>query len=78
MCLYGSRSFSKRQLFKTVLYLVNMCTPLKGFLKTILSCFAGHLAGADTGESGCYFNNAAVAVRAAQAAGATRVMVIDW
>ncbi|WIA13662.1 hypothetical protein OEZ85_007224 [Tetradesmus obliquus] len=39
---------------------------------------AGHVAGVDSGEAGNYFNNAAVAVRAAQAAGARRVMVIDW
>jgi acetoin utilization deacetylase AcuC-like enzyme len=36
------------------------------------------LAGIDTTEAGNYFNNAAVAVRAAQHAGARRVMVIDW
>lgn len=34
--------------------------------------------GADSGEAGNYFNNAAVAVRAAQRAGARRVMLIDW
>jgi hypothetical protein len=36
------------------------------------------LAGIDATEAGNYFNNAAVAVRAAQHAGARRVMVIDW
>lgn len=34
--------------------------------------------GIDTTEAGSYFNNVAVAVRAAQHAGARRVMVIDW
>lgn len=34
--------------------------------------------GINTTEGGAYFNNAAVAVRAAQHAGARRVMVIDW
>jgi acetoin utilization deacetylase AcuC-like enzyme len=29
-------------------------------------------------QSGCYFNNAAVAVRAAQAAGAKRVLLVDF
>jgi acetoin utilization deacetylase AcuC-like enzyme len=29
-------------------------------------------------QSGCYFNNAAIAVRAAQAAGAQRVLLVDW
>jgi histone deacetylase 6 len=39
---------------------------------------AGHVAGVGLGEAGNYLNNAAVAVKAAQAAGARRVMVIDW
>jgi 4'-phosphopantetheinyl transferase EntD len=29
-------------------------------------------------QSGCYFNNAAVAARAAQGAGAQRVLIVDW
>jgi acetoin utilization deacetylase AcuC-like enzyme len=39
---------------------------------------AGHNAKRDLASGGCYFNNAAVAARAAQAAGAKRVMVVDW
>lgn len=35
-------------------------------------------SGINTTEGGAYFNNVAVAVRAAQHAGARRVMVIDW
>jgi hypothetical protein len=29
-------------------------------------------------QSGCYFNSAAVAARAAQVAGAQRVLIVDW
>jgi acetoin utilization deacetylase AcuC-like enzyme len=39
---------------------------------------AGHSAKRDLGTGGSYYNNAAVAVRAAQAAGAERVLVLDW
>ncbi len=38
----------------------------------------GHMASHDHAESGSYFNNAAVAARAAQAAGAARVLIVDW
>lgn len=38
----------------------------------------GHTAGADSTEGGSYFNNAAVAARAAQRAGARRVLIVDW
>ncbi|KAJ9508999.1 hypothetical protein QJQ45_001447 [Haematococcus lacustris] len=38
----------------------------------------GHHATYNTAQSGCYLNNAAIAARAAQAAGAQRVMIVDW
>ena len=38
---------------------------------------AGHHATRSLAQSGCYFNNAAVATRAAQAAGAKRVLILD-
>lgn len=39
---------------------------------------AAAAVGVDSTEGGNYFNNIAVAARAAQAAGARRVMIIDW
>jgi hypothetical protein len=41
-------------------------------------CPTGHHAKRDLASAGSYFNNAAIAVRAAQAAGARRVMLVDW
>lgn len=38
----------------------------------------GHHAESNTAMGFCFFNNAAVAARAAQAAGAERVMILDW
>lgn len=38
----------------------------------------GHLSGRDRAEGGGLYNNVAVAARAAQAAGAGRVMILDW
>lgn len=45
---------------------------------TCTSAPAGHNAKRDLGTAGSYYNNAAVAVRAAQAAGAERVLLLDW
>lgn len=67
----------------------NKLTDLWRFTRPVLSqavlchampCYAMPLnsTGVDTTEAGAYFNNMAVAVRAAQHAGARRVMVIDW
>lgn len=39
---------------------------------------AGSHAGRNMAQAGCFFNNVAVAARAAQRAGAQRVMIIDW
>uniref|UniRef100_A0A383V5R9 Histone deacetylase domain-containing protein n=1 Tax=Tetradesmus obliquus TaxID=3088 RepID=A0A383V5R9_TETOB len=38
----------------------------------------GHHAESNTAMGFCFFNNAAVAARAAQAAGAERVLILDW
>lgn len=38
----------------------------------------GHHAESNTALGFCFFNNAAVAARAAQAAGAARVLILDW
>lgn len=38
----------------------------------------GHHAESSVAMGFCYYNNAAVAARAAQAAGARRVVVVDW
>lgn len=38
----------------------------------------GHHAESNTVMGFCFFNNAAVAARAAQAAGAERVAILDW
>ena len=39
---------------------------------------AGHHAESGMAMGFCFFNNAAVAARAAQAAGAQRVLILDW
>ncbi len=39
---------------------------------------AGHHAESGMAMGFCFFNNAAVAARAAQAAGARRVIILDW
>lgn len=39
---------------------------------------AGHHAESGMAMGFCFFNNAAVAARAAQAAGAQRVIILDW
>jgi len=39
---------------------------------------AGHLTGEGRAEGGNLYNNVAVAARAAQRAGAERVMIVDW
>lgn len=44
----------------------------------VLSRPAGHHAMTDTGWGFCIFNNAAIAARAAQRAGARRVAIVDW
>ncbi|KAI8463818.1 MAG: hypothetical protein J3K34DRAFT_388866, partial [Monoraphidium minutum] len=38
----------------------------------------GHHAESNTAMGFCFFNNAAVAARAARAAGASRVLILDW
>ena len=38
----------------------------------------GHHAESNTSQGFCIYNNAAIAARAAQAAGAARVLVVDW
>jgi histone deacetylase 6 len=38
----------------------------------------GHHAESNTVMGFCFYNNAAVAARAAQAAGAERVVILDW
>ncbi|KAL0033146.1 hypothetical protein WJX79_005419 [Trebouxia sp. C0005] len=38
----------------------------------------GHHAESNTAMGFCFFNNAAIAARAAQAAGAERVLILDW
>lgn len=38
----------------------------------------GHHAESNTAMGFCFFNNAAIAARAAQAAGARRVLILDW
>ena len=38
----------------------------------------GHHAESGQAMGFCFFNNAAVAARAAQAAGARRVLILDW
>lgn len=38
----------------------------------------GHHAESNTSMGFCFFNNAAVAARAAQAAGARRIIILDW
>lgn len=38
----------------------------------------GHHAAPDTADGYCFFNNVAVAARAAQAAGIERVAIVDW
>lgn len=38
----------------------------------------GHHAESNTAMGFCFFNNAGIAARAAQAAGAGRVLVVDW
>ena len=39
---------------------------------------AGHHAGVASVGGGCLLNNAALAARAARAAGAPRVLILDW
>jgi hypothetical protein len=48
------------------------------YLFQSLPLLAGHHAESNTSMGFCFFNNAAVAARAAQAAGARRVIVLDW
>lgn len=48
-------------------------------LPPLFLCYVtGHHAESGMAMGFCFFNNAAVAARAAQAAGAGRVLILDW
>jgi histone deacetylase 6 len=44
----------------------------------VLNVFEGHHAESNTAMGFCFYNNAAVAARAAQQAGASKVLILDW
>ena len=44
----------------------------------VLHVLAGHHAESNTAMGFCFYNNAAVAARAAQQAGAEKVLILDW
>ncbi len=54
------------------------CTGDNGGARHAQSCLLPRQAGPSAIRGGCYLNNVAVAARAALAAGARRVMVVDW
>lgn len=86
-CALEHLSYLGRQLILLLLSIVGVVRAKLTYLLAVIgvwawvsSCrvFTGHHAESNTAMGFCFFNNAAVAARAAQANGAHRVLILDW